>query len=108
MRRAATGRLRPIANTPTMIYARYLRGGRWVPVRVGALSLKGAALLTGALPRLDDRVDVALIVRQSSRARARRVGKVSTMREATLDGRVDVHASRSSSTKHRAGSSPRC
>jgi hypothetical protein len=45
---------------PGIIYARYLRGGRWVPIRIGALSLKGAALLAGALPRLHDHVDVAL------------------------------------------------
>jgi hypothetical protein len=69
-----------------MIYARYLRSGRWVPVRVGALSLKGAALLTGALPRLKDRVDVALSF-GSQRALVRGVvGKVSTVREAALTG----------------------
>ncbi len=53
----------PTANGPapsTMIYARYLRSGRWVPARIGALSLKGAALMTGALPRLQDHVDIAL------------------------------------------------
>jgi len=43
-----------------IIFARYLRSGRWVPIRVAALSLKGASLLTGALPRLRDHVDVAL------------------------------------------------
>ncbi|HTL38010.1 MAG TPA: PilZ domain-containing protein [Kofleriaceae bacterium] len=69
-----------------MIYARYLRSGRWVPVRVGALSLKGAALLTGALPRLKDRVDVALSF-DNHRALVRGiVGKVSTVREAALTG----------------------
>lgn len=69
-----------------MIYARYLRSGRWVPVRVGALSLKGAALLTGALPRLHDRVDVALSF-GSHRALVRgAVGKVSTVREAQMTG----------------------
>ncbi|MCW5801006.1 MAG: PilZ domain-containing protein [Deltaproteobacteria bacterium] len=45
---------------PVMIHARYLRGGRWVAARVGALSLRGGALLSGALPRLGDHVDVAL------------------------------------------------
>ncbi len=53
----------PTATGPapsTMIYARYLRSGRWVPARIGALSLKGAALMTGALPRLQDHVDIAL------------------------------------------------
>jgi hypothetical protein len=50
----------PQPPTGGMIYARYLRSGRWVPIRVGALSLKGAALLAGALPRLHDQVDLAL------------------------------------------------
>jgi hypothetical protein len=71
---------------PNMIHARYLRSGRWVPVRVGALSLKGAALLAGALPRINDRVDVALAF-GSYRAIVRgEVLKVSTMREATQTG----------------------
>ena len=69
-----------------MIYARYLRSGRWVPVRVGALSLKGAALLTGALPRMQDCVDIALAY-GSVRALVRgAVLKVSTMREAQATG----------------------
>lgn len=69
-----------------MIHARYLRGGRWVPIRIGALSLKGAALMTGALPRLHDHVDVALSF-GSHRALVRgAVGKVSTMREAAATG----------------------
>jgi hypothetical protein len=42
------------------IHARYLRSGKWIPTRVGALSLRGAALMTGALPRVQDTVDVAL------------------------------------------------
>lgn len=71
---------------PNVIYARYLRSGRWVPARVGALSLKGAALLAGALPRVDDRVDVAFTF-GSHRAIVRGVvGKVSTTREATQTG----------------------
>jgi hypothetical protein len=71
---------------PNVIYARYLRSGRWVPVRVGALSLKGAALLAGALPRTNDRIDVALTF-GSHRAIVRGVvGKVSSMREAMQTG----------------------
>ncbi len=71
---------------PNVIYARYLRSGRWVPARVGALSLKGAALLAGALPRVGDRVDVAFTF-GSHRAIVRGVvGKVSTTREATQTG----------------------
>ena len=85
-----------IAETPTpsvappseasTIYARYLRSGKWVPIRIGALSLKGAALMTGALPRLHDHVDVALSY-QGHRALVRgSVGKVSTMVEAQSTG----------------------
>jgi hypothetical protein len=69
-----------------MIYARYLRSGRWVPIRVGALSLKGAALLTGALPRMKDHVDIALSF-GTHRALVRGiVGKVSSVREAASTG----------------------
>ncbi len=68
------------------IYARYLRSGKWIPIRVGSLSLKGAALMTGALPRLHDHVDVALAY-GSSRALVRgAVNKVSTMAEAATTG----------------------
>ena len=77
---------RASASDLTQIYARYLRGGRWVAVRVGALSLKGAALLTGALPRVDDRVDLALIFGPHRAIVRGRVGKVSTMREAASTG----------------------
>jgi len=71
---------------PGTIYARYLRSGKWVPIRVGSLSLKGAALMTGALPRLHDHVDVALSY-SGHRALVRgAVGKVSTMREAVNTG----------------------
>jgi hypothetical protein len=42
------------------IHVSYLRGGRWVPARVGALGLEHGVLLTSVLPRLDEHVDVAL------------------------------------------------
>jgi hypothetical protein len=71
---------------PNVIYARYLRSGRWVPVRVGALSLKGAALLAGALPRSDDRIDVAFTFGLHRAIVRGVVGKVSSMREATQTG----------------------
>jgi hypothetical protein len=69
-----------------MIHARYLRSGRWVPIRVGALSLKGAALLTGALPRMDDHVDIALSFGQQRALVRGIVSKVSTVREAVATG----------------------
>ena len=68
------------------IYARYLRSGKWVPIRIGALSLKGAALMTNALPRLHDHVDVSLSF-SGHRALVRgAVGKVSSMSEAAATG----------------------
>jgi hypothetical protein len=71
---------------PRTISARYLRSGRWVPLRIGSLSLKGAALMAVALPRVDDRVDVALAY-AGHRALVRgAVAKVSTMREAETSG----------------------
>ena len=71
---------------PEMIYARYLRGGRWVPIRVGALSLRGATLMAGALPRADDRVDVALTY-VGHRAVVRGVvTRISTRQEAATSG----------------------
>jgi hypothetical protein len=76
----------PTERRSDTIYARYLRGGRWVPVRVGALSLKGTSLLTGALPRHEDRVDIALAF-GSHRALVRGVvTKVSNVREASSTG----------------------
>jgi len=76
----------PIAPLPNVIYARYLRSGRWIPIRIGALSLKGASLMTGALPRLHDHVDIALTF-ASHRALVRGVvGKVSTLEEASSTG----------------------
>jgi hypothetical protein len=71
---------------PGVIYARYLRGGRWVPLRIGALSLKGAALMAGALPRVDDRVDVALSFANHRALVRGAVAKVSTMQEAETSG----------------------
>jgi hypothetical protein len=68
------------------IHARYLRSGKWLPLRIGALSLKGAALMTGALPRLHDHVEVALTF-SGHRALVRgAVGKVSSMSEAAATG----------------------
>jgi hypothetical protein len=93
-RRASSPNLRQTAEygtlagptPPGIIYARYLRSGRWVPIRIGALSLRGAALMSGALPRINDHVDVALSY-GSHRALVRgNVGKVSTVQEAAMTG----------------------
>jgi hypothetical protein len=69
-----------------MIYARYLRGGKWIAVRVGALSLKGAALMTGALPRLHDRTDIALRFGKNQALVCGVVAKVSSARETSTTG----------------------
>ncbi|MEP6865302.1 MAG: PilZ domain-containing protein [Deltaproteobacteria bacterium] len=83
---ASSPSLPQLGSEGSTIYARYLRSGKWVPIRIGALSLKGAALMTGALPRLHDHVDVALSY-AGHRALVRgAVGKVSTMTEAASTG----------------------
>lgn len=71
---------------PGAIYARYLRSGRWVPIRIGALSLRGATLLAGALPRVDDRVDISLLFGNHRALVRGTVGKVSTRQEAAASG----------------------
>jgi len=71
---------------PRTISARYLRSGRWVPLRVGSLSLKGAALMAVALPRVNDRVDVVLAYAQHRALVRGAVQKVSTMKEAETSG----------------------
>src|SRR5262249_37475330 len=82
---AEGSRTEPIME-PGVIYARFLRSGRWVPIRVGALSLRGASLLSGALPRLHDHVDLALSF-SGHRALVRGpVKRVSSHEEATSFG----------------------
>jgi len=76
----------PALSGPRTISARYLRSGRWVPLRIGSLSLKGAALMAVALPRVNDRVDVALAYAQHRVLVRGEVQKVSTMREAETSG----------------------
>jgi len=74
------------ASLPSQIFARYLRSGKWLPIRIGSLSLRGAVLLAGALPRLDDHVDIALSYR-SQRALVRgKVRTVSSPRDVALTG----------------------
>ena len=76
----------PAVGPPGVIFARYLRSGRWVPIRIGALSLKGAALMAGALPRLHDHVDVALSFGDHRALVRGPVKKVSTIEEAEASG----------------------
>jgi hypothetical protein len=76
-----------------VIYARYLRAGRWVPLRIGALSLRGAALMAGALPRVDDRVDVALSFANHRALVRGAVAKISSMQEAETSGATTFNVS---------------
>lgn len=76
----------PTPVAPSVIYARYLRSGRWVPIRIGALSLKGAALLAGALPRINDHVDIALSFGRARALVRGNVGKVSSVEEVATSG----------------------
>ncbi len=76
----------PNATPPGIIYARYLRGGRWVPIRIGALSLKGAALMSGALPRVDDHVDLAFAFADHRALVRGPVNKVSSTDEVAATG----------------------
>jgi hypothetical protein len=76
---------------PGVIHARYLRAGRWVPLRIGALSLKGAALMACALPRIGDRVDVTLSFANYRALVRGAVGKISTTEEAETSGATTFH-----------------
>lgn len=70
----------------TTISARYLRSDRWLPTRVASLSLKGATLMTGALPRCDDWIDVALSY-AGHRAHVRgQVDRVASPQEVAVSG----------------------
>ncbi len=69
-----------------IIHARYLRSGRWVPIRIGALSLKGAALMSGALPRVHDHVDLAFAFGNYHALVRGPVNKVSTVDETAQTG----------------------
>jgi hypothetical protein len=73
-------------SEPDTIYARYLRGDRWVPSRLGALSLKGAALMASALPRVGDRIDITLAYADYRAFVRGAVEKISSMPEAGPSG----------------------
>jgi hypothetical protein len=81
------------ASTPGTIHARYLRNGRWVAIRIGSLSLKGASLMAVALPRIDDRVDIALLYGKLRALVRGAVAKVSTTQEAIASGATAFHVS---------------
>lgn len=80
-------------SEPATIHARYLRNGRWIPIRIGALSLKGAALMACALPRIDDHIDVALSYGDHRALVRGAVGKVATTQEAAASGTTTFNVS---------------
>jgi hypothetical protein len=86
--RAGNGSIFPLtaAAAPNQIFARYLRSGKWLPLRIGSLSLRGAVLLASALPRVDDVVDIALSYGDHRALVRGKVGTVSSHRDAVLTG----------------------
>lgn len=71
---------------PDRVRVQYLRGGRWLAARVGALGLKGVTLLTGVLPQLNEHIDVALSFAGNRAILRGVVVKVSTRRQITASG----------------------
>jgi hypothetical protein len=80
------------------IGVRFLRGGKWLPARIGALSLRSAVILTGAAPRVEDSVHVGLTYRDTSalvRGRVTRLCDESSVSGATgfvVDFELDAPA----------------
>jgi hypothetical protein len=73
-------------GAPPEIDARYLRGGDWVSARLRSLSLKGAYLVTGALPRPGDVVHLALGFRGAGAMVSGSVYHVTTVEDAAQTG----------------------
>ncbi|HTM19026.1 MAG TPA: PilZ domain-containing protein, partial [Kofleriaceae bacterium] len=68
------------------IEARYLRGDAWAPARLRALSVRGAYLVTGALPRRGEWVHLALSFRGQTAVVAGIVHHVTTVDDAASTG----------------------
>jgi hypothetical protein len=66
--------------------ARFVRGGQWSPARLRSLSARGAYLVTGAPPRPDDDVYVAIDLGDRSALVRGRVYHVTTARDAAATG----------------------
>jgi len=71
---------------PPEIDVRYLRGSEWVPARLRSLSLRGAYLVTGALPRAGDTVHIALGFRGAGAMISGNVYHVTTVEDAAGTG----------------------
>ncbi len=71
---------------PPEIDVRYLRGSEWVTARLRSLSLRGAYLVTGALPRPGDTVHIALGFRGAGAMMSGHVYHVTTVEDAAETG----------------------
>jgi hypothetical protein len=81
----------PIAPPPSpptehTVTVRFLRGGAWSPARLRSLSARGAYLVTGAPPRLNDEVHVSLELGEVSAVVRGTVYHVTTARDAAETG----------------------
>lgn len=90
-RRAPTVDLRGPVSTSTPrerdeLRVRFVRGGHWAPARLRALSARGAYLVTGAPPRGDDDVHVAIDLGERSALVRGRVYHVTSPRDAAVTG----------------------
>ncbi len=75
----------PTGDPPTVL-VRFLRGGQWSPARLRSLSMRGAYLVTGAPPRVNDEVHVALDFAELSTLVRGAVYHVTTSRDAVITG----------------------
>ncbi len=71
---------------PPEIDVRYLRGSEWVTARLRSLSLRGAYLVTGALPRPGDIVHIALGFRGAGAMISGNVYHVTSVEDAAETG----------------------
>lgn len=74
------------ASEQPTVTVRFLRGGQWSHARLRSLSARGAYLVTGAPPRLNDEVHVALALGDRSAVVRGTVYHVTTARDAVETG----------------------
>jgi len=68
------------------IEVRYRRGGQWALARLRSLSVKGAYLVTGALPRLGDKVTLAFAYGDDGVTLQAKVYHITSVRDAAETG----------------------
>ncbi len=76
----------PSATVTPALEVRYLRGREWTPARLRSLSLKGAELVAGALPRVGDSIRIALHFAGQHAAIAGIVRCITTVDDASATG----------------------